>query len=188
MSAPGRRLVIDASVALAADSQTESCAGPSRQFLQSLVKDTSHVAVMTEELEAEWRQRDTPENPSVWAVPWLLAMRRKSRVLHVDDTVKARPPNGSKLETKLQRVQTSAAVLQAMLEDMHLIEAALVTDQTVVSADKKVRKYFSQAAQSIAALQEIVWVNPCIKEEAAAAWLRQGAPADPVRKLRFKGS
>lgn len=185
MDLPTRQLVVDASVALAADSETEPCAEASRQFLQLMARGTLHVAVMTEVLEAEWRQRDKPGSPSAWALPWLLWMRRKSRVRDANEEVKTLPAGDSSLVSHIGRCGAPAAAIQAMLEDVHLLEAALVTDRTVISGDDKVRGHYGRASSDINALREISWVNPCVSAEEPAAWLRQGAPADPARKLSF---
>ena len=100
MDQPARQLVVDASVALAADSKTEACAEASRQFLQLMARGTAHVAVMTEPLEAEWRQRDKPTNPSAWALPltassspidWSSAPRTRAPLIEVVELVVRTP-------------------------------------------------------------------------------------------------
>ena len=185
MIQPARQLVVDASVALAADSSTEVCAEASRQFLNTMARATPHSAVMTELLEAEWRQLEKSGSPSGWAVPWLTWMRRKSRVHDADATVRLLPPCHADLATKFHQCAAPAVVIQAMLEDLHLVEAALATEQTVISADNKVRGHYGRVAPDVEALRDICWVNPCLAAEEPTLWLRQGAPAEPARKLGF---
>ena len=71
--------------------------------------------------------------------------------------------------------------------DLHLIEAALATDRTVASVDKKVRAFFSGEASAcqVEELRTIVWVNPELEEETPILWLERGAPAEPERMLGY---
>jgi hypothetical protein len=74
---------------------------------------------------------------------------------------------------------------KAMLKDTHLIEAAILADRIVISADKKIRRYFGEVAHKIQPLALIVWANPCISEEMVIDWLQQGAPLEPERLLGY---
>jgi hypothetical protein len=75
-----------------------------------------------------------------------------------------------------------------MVKDIHLLEAALATDRTIVSLDENTaRKYFIQAAQEIEALKTVVWVNPDVDEEQPIAWLLAGAPDEKERMLGVGG-
>ncbi len=186
MDKPARQLVVDASVALAADSEsdTDASATASRQFLQTM-RTTSHLAVMTEALEAEWRLLDKPDRPSAWAVPWLTWMRRKSRVHDADAAIKDLPLACAALADQLTKCAGATGGAQAMLEDLHLVEAALATHHTIVSRDEEVREYFSSVSTKVEALRELYWVNPCRSVEDPLTWLHHGAPAEPTRKLTF---
>ncbi len=70
-----------------------------------------------------------------------------------------------------------------MLKDLLLIEAALHTDEVIVSLDETVRGYFHAVAGIIPALTHIIWVNPCIDEETSIEWLQKGAEHDMERLL-----
>jgi len=74
-----------------------------------------------------------------------------------------------------------------MLEDVHLIEAALVTDRLVVALDERVRRHYRRACSVVPGLRRIVWVNPNRKEESANIWLRTGARAERLRMLGYVG-
>jgi hypothetical protein len=63
----------------------------------------------------------------------------------------------------------------AMIKDAHLVEAAQVTDRTVVSLDDTVRGLFSAASKSVRFLRPIVWANPGHQAEDCSAWLADGA-------------
>ena len=69
------------------------------------------------------------------------------------------------------------------LNDIHLIEAALVTDQTVVSLDETARQVFSSTSEEVVTLREIAWINPSREEERPIPWLRSGAKPEEGRRL-----
>jgi hypothetical protein len=70
-----------------------------------------------------------------------------------------------------------------MLKDIHLIEAALLTDKFVISMDETVRHCFREIAQTVSILKPITWVNPYIDEENSIIWLKNGAIAEKERQL-----
>ena len=72
---------------------------------------------------------------------------------------------------------------KAMLKDLHLIEAALGADRSVVSLDDTVRDLFSVTANNIADLRTVLWVNPV--RENAIVWLENGAPTGGVRSQQW---
>ena len=87
------------------------------------------------------------------------------------------------LRERVLRTANSASERQALLDDLLLVEAALVTDRTVASLDEHVRTLFRQAADQVGELRTVVWVNPEREpereEDDPILWLRRGAPADP---------
>ncbi len=68
---------------------------------------------------------------------------------------------------------------------MCLIEAALAADRIVASNDDTVRHLFSSASQKVAALRQVMWVNPTTEEEKPIEWLEGGAPDEAERHLGF---
>ncbi|MGH7596646.1 MAG: hypothetical protein ACREOI_09850 [bacterium] len=74
-----------------------------------------------------------------------------------------------------------------MLKDIHLIEAAKTTDQTVIALDETVRKLFVAAGQRVGEMRNIVWVNPDKVEEQPISWLENGAKLEKKRLLGFGG-
>ena len=85
-----------------------------------------------------------------------------------------------------QNVTPDKGIVRAMLKDLHLIEAALVSDQTVLSLDETVRRHFSNTAILVDDLKVVIWVNPVLKRERAIAWLKDGAKPDASRLLGFR--
>ena len=66
----------------------------------------------------------------------------------------------------------------AVLKDLHLIEAALLSDRIVVSLDESARMLFQ-----VQELNSIIWVNPVSERPRMQSWLEQGAPAVDEWKL-----
>jgi hypothetical protein len=93
----------------------------------------------------------------------------------------------NKLRREIERaVAPRTAELKAMQKDFHLLEAALATDQIVISLDEIVRALFDRAAVNVVALKNVVWVNPDKSIEEPIAWLKKNAKPDRKRMLGFR--
>ena len=93
----------------------------------------------------------------------------------------------NKLRREIERaVAPRAKELKAMRKDYHLLEAAIVTDQNVISLDEIVRGLFDRAAVSVVALKNIVWVNPDRDAEEPIGWLNKNAKPERKRMLGFR--
>jgi len=93
----------------------------------------------------------------------------------------------NKLRREIERaVAPRVAELKAMRKDFHLLEAALATDQNIVSLDEIVRALFDRAAVSVVALKNIVWVNPDKPSEEPIVWLEKNAKPERKRMLGFR--
>jgi len=97
-------------------------------------------------------------------------------------------PFDAELRKKIKKTAVNEKSREAMLKDIHLIEAAKATDQTVIALDETVRKLFTVAAKSIGVLKNIVWVNPDKTTEQTIAWLEQGAKSEKKRWIGFEGA
>lgn len=170
-----RRLVIDASVASSSGGEAAIHSTPKhcRDFLKA-TRDAGHQAVMTPSLQDEWDRHQ-----SRFARLWRQSMvaRRKLVIICVTPNDRLREKVESTAEIKSHR--------EAMLKDMHLIEAAKATDHTIVSLDEIVRKLFVAAARSVTELRIVIWANPDKTEEGCIAWLEAGAKAERKRQLGF---
>jgi hypothetical protein len=71
---------------------------------------------------------------------------------------------------------TVVAERNAALKDCHLIEAALQTENRIVSLDATSRSLFHRVASEAPAVTKIVWIDPTDLKDDAVSWLRQGAP------------
>jgi hypothetical protein len=171
-----KRIVVDASVARASGGvdavhhRSKGC----RDFLEA-VRKICHTVVLTPEILAEWKA-----HRSKFARRWLVAMYARRKVYRVDDT-----PDEA-LRKKIGLSTATSKQREAMLKDIHLIEAARATDWTVASSDNTVRELFSTACDKVGEMRMIIWVNPDRADEEPLMWLADGAKAVKERRLGFR--
>jgi hypothetical protein len=159
---PSRCLVVDASVASAAGQTMHPTSFRSREFLGEVLK-ISHRMVMTVTLAAEWDRHQ-----SLYAARWRAEMRSRKKVVDIADV-------------QNEEVRRQVPVSSAVQKDLHLIEAALATDQIVISLDDR-----AQAALRVEATKEVTWVNAVAEGGHVIYWLRDGAPPKNDWKLGYQ--
>lgn len=169
-----KRLVIDADVARASGSETathpraEHC----RDFLSEILS-LSHRMVMTEQINNEWKNHQ-----SRFARRWRVSMDARKKIERIN------PSEDEELQTKITTTTNNENEIEALRKDFHLLQAALTTDQTIISLDETVRQLFKRASQQIGEIRDIIWVNPDrVTEEQPITWLQNGAPPEPHRQL-----
>ena len=170
-----KRLVVNASVARAAGGvdATDSVSINCTEFLEIFRDESSHHVVMTPELSEEWNKHQ-----SNFSVRWLKSMIARKRFVYVN------PPQNSTLSHKIEMTATRERDIEALRKDFHLLQAALATDQTIISLDETVRQLFKRASQQVGEIQGIIWVNPDrTTEEQPITWLQNGAPPEAHRRL-----
>jgi len=168
-----RDLVVDASVARS--SGGEEATYPTSKNCRDCLKTIlvlSHRVVMSPPITDEWNK-----HKSAFARTWLVSMTARRRVLRVE------PEQLEDLRQKLREIAGSEKDAAAMLKDFHLIEAALVTGQTVIALDEIVRALFAASCQTMGQMKSIVWVNPDKSEEQPFGWLEAGAEPERQRQL-----
>ncbi len=168
-----RRIVIDADILRSAglarsDSET---AVACRSFLEC-VKESRHYVTLSPEILAEWRR-----HTSVYAATWLVEMRSRRRIHFVE------PEGDGGCRVQLEELVADEYQMHRMDKDMHLVEAALISDRLIASRDESVRSDFRMFACDIRALSTLTWVNPCVPEDEAMDWLKAGAPSERHRFL-----
>lgn len=171
-SGDSKRLVIDASVATSTGERGvrgERC----QAFLRVMIDDTSHRLVMTREIGAEW---DIHSHP--FARRWRRSMNAKRRVDRLNVC------HDDAFCLKIERASATEKALDAMKKDLHLIQAARITDKRVISLDDTARDYFSAVSSQVGELRDILWVNPVNDVETPTQWLKDGAANEEQRKLR----
>ena len=194
-NANSRVIVVDASVARAAglEGATHPTSFHCAQFLQVMMA-ICHQAAFTEELSREW-----DKHQSSVARRWRSSMIAKKKLIYLESDGLDHLYGSFReqiLRDYAQRKQAypndeflDAAennMLNTVLKDVHLIDAAIKTDSRVASLEKEIRGHFRDLAPAVPDLKQIVWVNPAIPEEEAVAWLEQSAPPDAHRKLGFR--
>ena len=106
-------------------------------------------------------------------------MARSNKVCSVNS------PADKKLRKKIEEAAEQKNQIPVMRKDFHLLEAARISDQTIISLEKRARRHFAHAAQHVDEIRDIVWVNPeRMEEEEPLVWLKNGAPPEDRRKLR----
>jgi hypothetical protein len=75
---------------------------------------------------------------------------------------------------------------EAMLKDVHLLEAALNTDRTIIALDETVRELFVALSNDVAEVRIIVWANP-ERDPSVGVWIEQGALPERDRMLGEQG-
>jgi predicted nucleic acid-binding protein len=152
-----KRLVIDASIAMAAGRTMHPTSSACRAFLEE-VRKICHRTVLTPALAKEWKKHQ-----SGFAAEWIIEMRSRRKVVDV-----ALPEN--QMVRDQQAVKARGKISKAVAKDLHLVEAALETDKAVVSLDEKARHDLLTEATA-----KITWVNCDVEGRRAIDWLRKGA-------------
>ena len=176
--ADSKRLIIDTDVAQASGSEeaTHPRAKHCRDFLQEVLC-LGHSVVMTPEISNEWKR-----HRSGFARRWRVSMDARKKVYRIND------PRDEELRDKIKQTATNPEESEDMEKDFHLLDAALATDQTIISLEEIIRQLFARASQRVGEIRDIVWVNPeRVEKEEPLVWLQNGAPPDDHRKLRAWG-
>ena len=171
-----KRLVVNASVARAAGGEgaIASVSINCTEFLETFRDECPHHIVMTPELAEEWNAHQ-----SNFAARWLKSMIARKRFDYIT------PPQDSALSGKINTTAMRERDIEALQKDFHLLQAALATDQTIVSLDETVRGLFKRASQQVGEIRSIIWVNPDKAEEYPIAWLQNGAPPETHRQTFY---
>jgi 23S rRNA A2030 N6-methylase RlmJ len=126
----------------------------------------------SEAIKGEWQAEE-----STFARQWRLSMINLNKL---------RPVSGEtspELRERIGRYSEDQNVVEIMIKDAHLIEAAIATDRLIASLDRNARGHFRRLAAALNPLRRIVWVDPSIEKERAVDWLEKGAPDQSHRRL-----
>ncbi len=170
-----KQIVVNASVAKAAGGKdaTASVSINCTEFLETFRDNTPNHVVMTLELSEEW-----DEHQSNFAAAWLanmIATKRFHYIVSLQDRA---------LYEEIVTIANQEKDINAMLKDLHLLQASLETDKTVISLDETVRILFAKVSQQVGEIRNIIWVNPeKTEEEQPITWLKNGAPPETHRQL-----
>jgi hypothetical protein len=90
------------------------------------------------------------------------------------------------LRTKVSQAAETELGREEMLKDIHLIEAALATDRSVISLNERDRSRFKKVSDNVGEIKSIVWVNPDIEKDKCIDWLKNGASSEPKCQLGYR--
>jgi hypothetical protein len=154
------RLVVDTDVTSSAGKSEAPRSKNCRTTLET-IRDEGHSIVMTDDINDEWRR-----HRSKYALHWLTSMYARKKVSWVDISP------SDKLRSIISTTSDIESKRQAMEKDVHLLEAALVTDQKVLSLDDTVRNLFSNLCSRYNPIKVISWLNPDTQNERVIQWLK----------------
>ena len=174
-------LVIDADIAQAAgeprphpdreDPRPARC----RQFLKA-VREICHHVVFTSAIGDEWR-----EHRSQFFAEWRTSMDARKKVAYISG------PENEELREKILSTAATDKQHDALEKDIHLIEAAVAADQTIMSLDEAARTLFHEASRTVGELRSIAWVNPeASEQDQVTAWLEAGAESENELTLGYE--
>ena len=174
---PSKRLVIDADVARSSGSESaeDPTARNCRDFLITVLSE-GHRLVITDKISEEWKK-----HASRFARRWRVSMESQKQVESIT------PAEAEDLRKELVETARSRNQVEAINKDFHLLQAALATDQTIVSRDERIHRLFKNAARQVSEIRDILWANPATEGESACDWLRAGAPPEASRRLYSAG-
>lgn len=171
-------LVIDTDVACSS-SQTikEDPVSVACQTFLEQVKRICHRALITKDIKDEYKRHQSRYFRK-WC-KWMLGRKK----LKAPDYDKLNRVIESGLESKIKQVEDHEEK-EAILKDLHLIEAALAGDGIIISRDDKMAGYLKKYQDKISEFKELVWINPTKNPEEVIEWLERGAKPEEAFKLR----
>jgi hypothetical protein len=167
-----KRLVIDTDIARSASQSDDPLAKACSDTLET-VRQHQHHLVMSPAAWEEWQR-----HRSGYAANWLRTMLARKLVIWLNDVT------DPQLRMRLSKAVTNLKDREAMLKDIHLLEAALATDERVLSRNDAQREQFAGVCENIKEIQVVMWLNPVTQAVACLTWLQNGAPDDEQHRLR----
>jgi hypothetical protein len=170
-----RRLVVDTDVvvrASARENRLRTSGKRCRQALMAILR-ICHRVVLTPDIHREWQ-----DHPSRFQRKWRRWMHGKRKFALVSSAPKER------LRKRIARAAPSPSAQEVLDKDVHLVEAALATDRTIISCDAEAHDLFHAVAARVGELRTIAWLNPeRMAPPDMEAWLEAGAQPDDSMKL-----
>lgn len=165
-------IVIDACVAASASSKETPVSTVCKGLLEEFLK-TKNKLVFNKQLKEEWKN-----HPSIISLKILSSLRSRGRIIEIQDQ-----DGIQQIRDKIIRIRDTQRI-EAILKDLHLIEAALFTDKIIISLDKKARNNFVSILNEVNEISDINWLNPVIEPEGILSWLVNGAIYEDKRALK----
>ena len=137
--------VIDASIARAAGefTSTHPIGSRCRSFLQS-IRGVCHRMAWNDAIKAEWVKHE-----SKFAKTWRVSMTSIGKTRTIDCATRA------EFREAIAELAENEGAAKKMMDDAHLIEAALAVDRRIASLDETVRGHFGELSASCEDLRTI---------------------------------
>lgn len=169
-----RLLVVDSDV-IAAATGNENPRSKICLLTLTTIQQMRHRVLLTPEINREWNNR-FPR----FAALWLKQMKSRGLL----ELWEEEPESG--ISGALQKLGVTSDILTIMLKDKHLLEAAKVGDQTILSMDETAYYHFFAASASISQLRRLMWVSPERISDTCVAWLQAGAKPETKRCIGIR--
>jgi len=163
-----RRLVVDASVVRSAGTTDHPVSKACRDTLFEILT-TCHKVVITPDIVNEWKK-----HRSQYSTIWMASMVARKKIIKADI-----PPNEF-LRREFTNVGISEKDLRAVIKDVHLIDAALAMDKTIISCDQALRDILTEVVTTTSHISRLMYVNPAQNVDVALKWLKEGANSDKI--------
>ncbi|MGG4470004.1 hypothetical protein ABER68_18345 [Paenibacillus alvei] len=167
-----KTLIIDACVARSASENQKPVSTNCRELLSEVLK-SNHKLGFTNELSQEWKKHNSKFSALV-----LATLIRRNRVLNIEGN-----EDSFNFRTKVAEIKDKARI-PAISKDLHLVEAALLTDKIVLSSDTNARGHFSVVLDDFPELSDVMWLNPVSEEDSVVSWLLQGCKTENNKMLK----
>jgi hypothetical protein len=167
-------VVVDASIARASGppNSQHPIGTRCRNFLERL-RGNGHRMAWSPSIEKEWTKHQ-----SNYALEWLVSMVKIRKIHRIPDA------HNDEFRESVRENNADGGVVEIILKDAHLVEAAWATDHRVTSLDDAVRGHLCRSFAYCPQLHTILWGNPAIEVENVLDWIENGLPDDDARKLK----
>ena len=165
-----RQLIVDADIMRAASGNENDLAIRCRDVLDA-IQLAGHEVIRTPAIEVEW-----DKHASDFALSWIVRMQSRRRLIDMDEAAAG-------LAGALSGLEVPVPEQNIMLKDCHLLEAALASEQRIISKDEAAYFHFYQASATISQLRLIMWASPMRVADSCVDWLVTGAKPETKRKI-----
>lgn len=167
----GKNLVIDTCICQSSGgmSATECMSIICTNFLDN-VYDLNYHFVCTDEINDEISRHINKKELSYHAVAWLAKMRKRNRI-HKPGEITV----NQVWRSDIRSADISDGKKAEMLKDIHLIEAANITDKKIISLDKEAYAFFKDMGKKDQIIGKLVWMDITNNEIDINKWLKSGA-------------
>lgn len=168
----GQRIVIDASVARAAGEKSSAPDSTNcRVFLEDFMKTTNKI-LMNQEIYREWNKHE-----SKFAKIWRVHMISKKRMVLIKDIENKEIRNFVECNIKNELVKKS------IIKDLHLVEAALSTDEIVISCDDRMRNHLKTMCNECKSVKRLMWGSPIKISDDLKGWIDKNFKREECREI-----